>query len=103
MTLRFRQPRLRMPGPLGPEFFGRAETETGDVWWYTDPDGKRRPLQPVEPLTLTDDLRAEGDQLRRRFVHHTRPKGPLTIEQAQKLCERMSDGEQDRGSNGSEG
>lgn len=39
--------------------------------------------------TLADDLKHEADLLRRRFVHHTRPKGPLTLEQARDLCKRM--------------
>lgn len=40
--------------------------------------------------TLADALREEEELLRRRFVHATRPKGPLTMEQAIELCRRMS-------------
>lgn len=33
--------------------------------------------------------RREVDLLRRRFVHHTRQNGPLTLEQARDLSKRM--------------
>lgn len=39
--------------------------------------------------TLAEDLREEAEQLRRRFVHHTRPKRPLTMNEARALCEAM--------------
>lgn len=42
--------------------------------------------------TLAEALRKENELLRRRFAHHTRPKGPLTLEQARELAERMSGG-----------
>lgn len=41
--------------------------------------------------TLAEDLREEAEQLRRRFVHHTRPKGQLTLEQARKLAEEIAE------------
>lgn len=43
----------------------------------------------TKETTLADDLKREGDLLRRRFVHATRPKGPLTMDQARDLCRRM--------------
>jgi hypothetical protein len=42
-----------------------------------------------EPITLADDLRAEGEELRRRFVHATRPKGPMSLDDAIALHRRM--------------
>lgn len=39
--------------------------------------------------TFADELRAEADLLRRRFVYHTRPKRLLTMEEAGELCRRM--------------
>lgn len=36
-----------------------------------------------------ESLNQEAEQLRRRFVHHTRPKGPLSMEQAVTLHERI--------------
>jgi hypothetical protein len=44
-----------------------------------------------KPRSFAEELAREGDLLRRRFVHHTRPKGPLTLEQAKALCERMGE------------
>ncbi len=34
-------------------FYGRAETITGDVWWWTDGDGNRHPLLPKKAETVT--------------------------------------------------
>lgn len=39
--------------------------------------------------TLAEELAEEEERLRRRMVHATRPRGPLTLEQARDLCERM--------------
>lgn len=39
--------------------------------------------------TLADDLKAEEELLRRRFVHATRPQGPLSMQDAVALCARM--------------
>jgi hypothetical protein len=39
--------------------------------------------------TLADDLREEEELARRRFVHATRPKYPMSMEEAMKLHERM--------------
>lgn len=39
--------------------------------------------------TLADDLRAEEELQRRRFVHATRPKHPLSMEEAIELHKRM--------------
>lgn len=36
----------------------------------------------AEGPTLADALKAEGEVLRRRFVHHTRPKEPMDLEQS---------------------
>lgn len=41
--------------------------------------------------TFADDLAQEDELLRRRFVHATRPRGPLSMDQAAELCERMND------------
>ncbi len=30
----------------GVPFYGRAETTTGDAWWYVDDEGRRHPLLP---------------------------------------------------------
>lgn len=40
--------------------------------------------------TLAEELAHENELLRRRFVHTMRPKGPLTMEQARELAERMA-------------
>lgn len=42
--------------------------------------------------TFAELFKEEDELLRRRFVHHTRPKGSLTMEQARELCERMDGG-----------
>lgn len=39
--------------------------------------------------TLAEELKDEEELMRRRFVHATRPKGPLSLEEACALCERM--------------
>ena len=41
--------------------------------------------------TLAEELREEGELLRRRVVHATRPKRPLTMDEARKLHEAMID------------
>lgn len=43
--------------------------------------------------TLAQALAEEGEALRRRFVHHTRPRGPLSLEDAIKLSEDMNGGQ----------
>lgn len=45
--------------------------------------------------TLAEELAEEGERLRRRVVHATRPKRPMTMEEAIDLSRRMSgaDGE----------
>jgi hypothetical protein len=40
--------------------------------------------------TLADAIREEEERARRRFVHHTRPKGPLSLQEAIELCERVA-------------
>jgi hypothetical protein len=40
--------------------------------------------------TLAESLKEEEEALRRRFIHHTRPKGPLSLKEAMELAERMS-------------
>lgn len=42
-------------------------------------------------MTFANDLKREADQLRRRFVHHTRPNQPLSMDEARELSERMAD------------
>jgi hypothetical protein len=39
--------------------------------------------------TLAESLKEEQDALRRRFIHHTRPKRPLSMEEAAELARRM--------------
>lgn len=39
--------------------------------------------------TLADAFREEEELARRRFVHHTRPKGPMSLDEAREICERM--------------
>lgn len=43
-----------------------------------------------EKKTLADDLRAEEQRARRRFIHATRPRRPLTMDEARELCERIA-------------
>lgn len=42
-----------------------------------------------QPSTLAESLRADAEALRKRFVHATRPKGPLSLAEAMDLCSRM--------------
>ena len=44
----------------------------------------------AETISLANALKAEEEALRRRFVHHTRPKGPLSFEQAIALSQAMA-------------
>lgn len=39
--------------------------------------------------TLAEELAHETELLRRRFVHHTRPKRPLSLQEAMELCREM--------------
>lgn len=39
--------------------------------------------------SLADELREENELMRRRFVHATRPKHPLNLQEAMELCQRM--------------
>jgi len=43
-----------------------------------------------EKKTLADELREEEQRARRRFIHATRPKRPLTLDEARELCERIT-------------
>lgn len=45
--------------------------------------------KPHTETSLADDLRAEAELARRRFVHATRPKGPMSVEEAIALHLRM--------------
>ena len=45
---------------------------------------------PAAPRTLADELRAENARLQARFIHHTRPKRPLTFEEAAELARRVA-------------
>jgi hypothetical protein len=47
--------------------------------------------------TLAEAIAEEDEMLRRRFVHHTRPKGPLTLAQAIALSRRMAGDLEQRG------
>ena len=40
--------------------------------------------------TLAESLKDEEEALRRRFVHHMRPKRPLSLEEALELAKRMA-------------
>lgn len=40
--------------------------------------------------TLAEDLADEAERHRRRFVHHTRKRGPMTMEEATALCARVA-------------
>ena len=46
-------------------------------------------LAPAGEQTLAEAMRKEDEALRRRFVHHTRPRGPLSLREAIALSERM--------------
>ena len=50
--------------------------------------------------TLAEYLKREEELLRRRVVHATRPKGPLTMDEAADLCRRMDGGDAETRSNG---
>lgn len=36
-------------------------------------------------MSLADDIRAEADGLRKRMIYHTRPKGPMSMQEALEL------------------
>lgn len=40
-------------------------------------------------MTLAADLRSEGRLGLKRFIHATRPRGPMNLEAAAALCMRM--------------
>ncbi|MBI1202623.1 MAG: hypothetical protein GC182_08950 [Rhodopseudomonas sp.] len=53
-------------------------------------DGTHRHVPASEFYkTLAEDIRDEAERHRRAFVHATRTKGPLSMEQAAKLCAKM--------------
>jgi hypothetical protein len=54
MTQRPQQPELM--DEFGVRFHGRAETVTGDVWWY-EQDGNRYPLLPAQARTDGETMR----------------------------------------------
>jgi len=39
--------------------------------------------------TLAEELRDEAELHRRRFIHATRPKRPLSMDEAADLCRRI--------------
>lgn len=43
----------------------------------------------MDEPTFADEMRRENELLRRRLVHATRPRGPLTMQEAADLAERM--------------
>lgn len=47
---------------------------------------------PMTEKTLAQALKEEEEALRRRFIHHTRPKRPLTMEEAAALAASVSNG-----------
>lgn len=55
-----------------------------------DPRSDEAGKWQTQTRTLANDLREEADQLRRRFVHHTRPQRPLTLQEAIDLCRQMT-------------
>lgn len=50
---RWRQPDLT--DDWGCPFYGRAETITGHVWWYTDDDDVRHLLRPAVVKTMPEE------------------------------------------------
>ena len=44
---------------------------------------------PKAERTFADDMREEEERLRRRFVHATRPRHPLSMREALELSARM--------------
>lgn len=49
-----------------------------------------RSNQRTETMTLADDLKAEAERLRRRHVAATRPRGPMSLDEAADLARRMA-------------
>jgi hypothetical protein len=43
---------------------------------------------------FADEMRREEDLLQKRFIHATRPRGPMTMQQAIDLCRRITPKEQ---------
>jgi hypothetical protein len=41
-------------------------------------------------MTLAEALRLESAALTRRLIHYTRSKGPLNMQEARELAERMA-------------
>lgn len=46
-------------------------------------------MTDTKPMTLAEEMKRDDDLLRRRFVHATRPTGPLSLDEAGALCRRM--------------
>lgn len=40
---------------FGCKYHGKAETDTGHLWWYTDSEGKRHWLKPQTPIAASDE------------------------------------------------
>lgn len=55
MNERPKQPAL--VNDWGVPFYGKAETVTGHIWWYTDDNGKRHPLRPAVVETMPPERR----------------------------------------------
>jgi hypothetical protein len=46
-------------------------------------------MMDTKPMTFAEEMKRDSDLLRRRFVHATRPQGPLSLDDAIALCKRM--------------
>lgn len=46
-------------------------------------------MDDTKPRTFAEEMKRDADLLRRRFVHATRPKGPLSLDEAIALSKRM--------------
>jgi hypothetical protein len=46
-------------------------------------------MMDEKPTTFAEEIKRDDDLLRRRFVHATRPNGPLSLNEAIALHKRM--------------
>lgn len=77
---------------------GRCDSENcgGQPTWRLEADGVgsnycsgcKSKIEGHQP-TLAEALQQEAEALRRRFVHHTRPRHPLSMDEAISLSKAM--------------
>lgn len=57
----FMQPQPILVDDWGCQYYGKAHTITGDIWWY-EQDGKRYPLRPLNVCVGSNGSSLENNQ-----------------------------------------